>query len=53
MFCVLSTLILFECVNLDTKRNTFFPSVLAHGKFCADAVNLKKKSNIKLKYTQE
>lgn len=43
MLCVLSTLVLFECVDLDAKRNTLFPSVLAHSKFCADAVNLKKK----------
>lgn len=42
MLCVLSILILFKCVNLDAERDPLLSSMLAHGKLCADAMNLKK-----------
>ena len=37
---VLDALVLLESVDLDTKRHAFFSSMLAHGEFSADAVNL-------------
>lgn len=43
VLCVLSTLVLFKRVDLDAEGNAFLPSVLTHGEFCADAVNLKKR----------
>lgn len=44
VLCVLFILILFKSVYLDSERDTLFPSVLAHGKFCANAVYLRRKS---------
>lgn len=42
VFCVLFILVLLKSVNLDAERYSFFPSVLPHGEFCADTVDLQK-----------
>lgn len=41
VFCVLFILVLLKSVNLDAERYTFFSSVLPHGEFCADTVDLQ------------
>lgn len=47
VFRVLSILVLFERVDLHAERHALFSAVLTHGELCANAVNLKRKRNMK------